>query len=126
MNAAVLFRNSARSGTCSQRITALAKSCASVCLSSKVPSAAYTSIIGMAGPLSGHLDVNGVATDARLHRARGGTDRVEHDVGVREHGDVAAVGGKHGGAHAVRHKTLEVGMDRSVVVGHDVPARLRP
>src|SRR5207244_13420851 len=47
MKAAVLSEKSGISGTCSQRITACARFCASVCLSAKVPSAAYTSIIGM-------------------------------------------------------------------------------
>src|SRR5438309_8744043 len=46
MNAAVLFRNIAMSGTFSHRITAAARFLASVCLSLNVPSAAYTSIIG--------------------------------------------------------------------------------
>src|SRR6476646_5066730 len=57
MNAAVLLRNSGRSGTCSQRITAPASSRASVCFSSNVPSAAYTSIIGIAGPPFGDFEL---------------------------------------------------------------------
>src|SRR5438128_4964480 len=47
MNAAVLSRNIAMSGTFSHRITAAARSLASACLSLNVPSAAYTSIIGI-------------------------------------------------------------------------------
>src|SRR5437762_2939452 len=47
MNAAVLLTNSEMAGTASQRITAAARSLANACLSRNVPSAAYTSIMGM-------------------------------------------------------------------------------
>src|SRR5438552_9139696 len=54
MKAAVLFRNIAMSGTFSHRITAAARSLARACLSLNVPSAAYTSIIGIGGSLTDH------------------------------------------------------------------------
>src|SRR2546429_4076624 len=42
-----------------------------------------------------------------------------------QHGDVAAVHVVGVGAHTLRHEALQVGVDGAVVVGHDVPARLR-
>src|ERR1700686_2488837 len=68
MNAAVLLRNSARSGTRSQRMTAAARSRASEWVSENVPSAAYTSIIGMVAT-SPHLRLSNPAL------ANPGTDR---------------------------------------------------
>src|SRR5260221_7318203 len=50
MNAAVFFVNRGRSGTCSQRMAAAARSRASVWGSGNVPSGAYTSIIGISCP----------------------------------------------------------------------------
>src|SRR6476620_10017419 len=48
MNAAVLSRNNARSVTCADRMTALARSWSRVCLFANVPS--YTSIMGITSP----------------------------------------------------------------------------
>src|SRR2546426_5971394 len=61
-----------------------------------------------------------------LNGACGGTDHVDHEGGLREHGDVAAVGLMDGGAHPLRDEALQLGMDGAVVLGHDVPARFRP
>src|ERR1039457_6346220 len=61
-----------------------------------------------------------------LNGAGGGTDHVDHQVRVGEHGHVAAVGRVGGGAHPLGAETFQVGVNGTVVVGHDVPARLRP
>ncbi|MEY2462276.1 MAG: hypothetical protein QOH64_414 [Acidimicrobiaceae bacterium] len=42
-----------------------------------------------------------------------------------KHGDVAGVDVVGAGAHALGSESLQLGMDGSVVVGHDVPAGLR-
>ena len=42
-----------------------------------------------------------------------------------QHGNVAAVHVVGVGAHTLGHEVLQLGMDGVVVVGHDVPARLR-
>jgi len=61
-----------------------------------------------------------------LNGASGFADHAEYEVRIGEHGDVAA-GPLHGGCpHALRHETFQVGVDGAVVLGHDVPARLRP
>lgn len=56
----------------------------------------------------------------------GGTDHVEHQVGMGKHGDVAAVERIGGGAHALRYEAFKIRVDGAIVVGHDVPTRLRP
>jgi hypothetical protein len=33
---------------------------------------------------------------------------------------------RSGGAHALRHEAFQIGMDGTVILGNDVPARLRP
>src|SRR6266404_414345 len=61
-----------------------------------------------------------------LNGACGSTDHVDHEGGLREHGDVAAVGLMDGGAHPLRDEALQLGMNGAVVLGHEVPTRLRP
>src|SRR5260370_30461875 len=55
----------------------------------------------------------------------GGADDVDNQVGVGEHGNVAAGDLSHFGAHALRHEPFHVGVDSAVVLGDDVPAGLR-
>jgi hypothetical protein len=66
-----------------------------------------------------------VAPAGLLNGMRGLPDHIEHECRVGEHRDVAAVQLGCGGAHALRDKPLQLGMDRAVFRGHDVPARLR-
>src|SRR3954449_12727415 len=75
MKAAVLSEKSGISGTCSQRITACARFCASVCLSVKVPSAAWTSIIGMAGRDCHDAAARGIARSRHLIAIFSGSGR---------------------------------------------------
>jgi len=56
----------------------------------------------------------------------GGTDDVNHELGVRQHRDVAAVNLVGSGAHTLRHKALQLGLHRAVTRRHDVLAGLRP
>ena len=55
----------------------------------------------------------------------GRTDYIDHQVGVGEHWHVAAVDLVSGGAHTLREEALQVRMNGAVVLGDDVPARLR-
>jgi hypothetical protein len=50
---------------------------------------------------------------------------VENEIGVGQHGDVTAVHVVGVGAHALGGESLQVGMDGLVVIGDDVPTRLR-
>src|ERR1700685_3459571 len=59
-----------------------------------------------------------------LDAADGVADDVDHEVGVGQHGDVAAVDVVGGGVHALGAEALQLGVDGVVVVGDDVPARL--
>src|SRR5439155_19027569 len=69
------------------------------------------------------------ASDCRyggaLHGLCGGTDHVNHKLGVGEHRDVAAVDLVGGGAHTLGHGALQIGMHGAVFFADDVPARLR-
>jgi hypothetical protein len=56
----------------------------------------------------------------------GSMDDVEHKAGVREDRQVAGCDLRRGGVHALGQEALHVGMDGAVVLGRDVPARLRP
>ena len=60
-----------------------------------------------------------------MYRFCGGTDYIDHQVGVGEHGDVAAGDLSHFGAHALSNEPFHVGVDGAVVLGDDVPAGLR-
>jgi len=51
-----------------------------------------------------------------LNRVRGGTNHVDHEAGVREHGDVAAVDLVDRSAHPLRHEALQLGLDGVVVL----------
>jgi hypothetical protein len=53
-------------------------------------------------------------------------DGFEYEAGVGEHGNVAAVDVSGGGAHTSDQEALQLGFDGPVVLGHDVPAWLRP
>ena len=55
----------------------------------------------------------------------GGTDNVDDQAGMGKHRDVATVDGIGGSAHTLRREAFQVRMDSAVVVGHDVPTRLR-
>src|ERR1700728_390266 len=57
---------------------------------------------------------------------RGGADDVEDEVGVRQHGDVAAVDVVGGGTHPLGRGPLQIRVDGLVVVAHDGPGRRRP
>src|SRR2546423_8324285 len=46
----------------------------------------------------------------------GTADHVEHEAGVGEHGDVAAVDLIGGGAHPLRHEAFQLGVDGAVVL----------
>src|SRR6266566_638799 len=83
MKAAVLSEKSEISGTCSQRITACARFRASACLSAKVPSAAYTSIIGIAGRDCHAVAVRGITRSRHLviaHESRQLHARVDAEL----------------------------------------------
>ena len=54
-----------------------------------------------------------------------GTDNVDDQAGVGQHRDVATVDGIGGSAHTLRREAFQVRMDSAVVVGYDVPTRLR-
>jgi hypothetical protein len=60
-----------------------------------------------------------------LNRSRGGTDYIDHQVGVGEYGNVTAGDLGHFGAHALSNEPFHVGVDGAVVLGDDVPAWLR-
>src|SRR3989442_230585 len=60
-----------------------------------------------------------------LNSLCGGTDHVEHQLRVRQHWDVTAVGLVRGRADALRAEALELWVDGAVLLGDDVPARLR-
>jgi hypothetical protein len=55
----------------------------------------------------------------------GGTDHVDHKLGIGQHRYVAAVDLVNGAAHTFRHKALQLGLHCAVTRGHDVPARFR-
>src|SRR2546426_3146450 len=60
-----------------------------------------------------------------LNRLRGSTNHIQHEVGFREHGDVAAFELMSGSFHALRKKTFQIRVDGAVVLADDIPARLR-
>jgi hypothetical protein len=62
---------------------------------------------------------------AGLNSLCGRPDHVNHQVGVGEHGNVAAGDLRCGGAHPLSNEPFHVGMDGAVVLGDDVPAWLR-
>jgi hypothetical protein len=51
-----------------------------------------------------------------LNGLSGGPDHIEHEVGLGEHGAVAAVGLGGGGAHALREEALQLGVNGTVVL----------
>src|SRR5437868_5381141 len=53
----------------------------------------------------------------------GGTDDIDHKVGMREHRNMAAFHLTDGGTHTLRHGTLQVGVNGLVTFGDDEPAR---
>jgi hypothetical protein len=53
-------------------------------------------------------------------------DHIEYEAGVRQHRNVAVGGLNRAGSHALRHESLQIGGDGTVLSGQDVPARLRP
>src|SRR5260370_24758285 len=55
----------------------------------------------------------------------GGTDHVDHKLGIGQHRYVAAVDLVNGGAHTFRDKALQLGLHCAVTRGRDVPARFR-
>src|SRR5260370_36775900 len=61
-----------------------------------------------------------------LNSVCGLADHIKYEAGVGEHGNVAAVDLSCGCAHTLRNEAFQIGMDGAVVLGHDVPARLRP
>src|SRR5271155_5130367 len=72
-------------------------------------------------------DASGISGYAlrRCHSFGGGADHVDHETGIGKHGDMAAGDLKGGRAHAFRNEAFEIGMDGTVLGGHDVPAGLR-
>src|ERR1700685_3297120 len=65
---------------------------------------------------------SGAGSDA----CSGGADDVEDEVGVRQHGDVAAVDVVGGGTHPLGRVPLQVWLDGLVVVGHAGTGQLGP
>src|SRR5215469_4828282 len=61
---------------------------------------------------------------ARRDRARGLADHIEHHVRLRQHGHMARRDLGRGGFHAFRNEALQIGMNRVVLGGEDIPARL--
>src|SRR5260370_41357709 len=55
----------------------------------------------------------------------GGADNIDDEARVRQHRDVAAVDSVGGCIHTLRHEAFQIRVNRAVVVGHDVPTRLR-
>src|SRR5260370_34123644 len=55
----------------------------------------------------------------------GGADNIDDEVRVRQHRDVAAVDTVGGCIHTLRHEAFQIRVNRAVVVGDDVPTRLR-
>src|SRR4030095_11964210 len=53
-----------------------------------------------------------------LKGTEGVPDHVEHEFRVGEHRDMAAVQLGCGGAHALRDRPLQLGMDRAIFRGH--------
>src|SRR5690349_16669939 len=119
-NAAVLLRNSPTSGTCSQRITAVARSWASWWRSGNVPAAAYTSIIGVALPRS-----DAGEPVARRSGLGGGLDEPGHLTRMGDHRDMARGHLDRAGAHALREHPLRVRRDRLVFRRDEVPRWMR-
>src|SRR5580700_9821214 len=68
---------------------------------------------------------NSRCCDSFLNSLCGGTDYIDHHVGVGEHRDVAAGDLRRGGAHTLREEALQIGMHSVVVLADDVPAWLR-
>ncbi len=60
-----------------------------------------------------------------LNSFGGGTDDIDHQVGVGKHGHVAAGDFCRGGAHPLSNEPFHVRVDGAVILGDDVPAWLR-
>ena len=58
-----------------------------------------------------------------LNMFYGVADNIQGEIRVREHGHMAAVDWMCAGSHTFCQETLEVRMNRVVVVGHYVPTR---
>ena len=56
---------------------------------------------------------------------RGGTDDVHNEAWMRQHRDVAAVNSVGAGVHPFRKEAFQFRLNRAVMVGDDIPARLR-
>src|SRR4029077_12687714 len=107
MKAAVLSEKSGISGTCSQRITACARFRASVFLSAKVSSAAYTSIIGTTDRDCHAAAVRGIARSRDLVIAReSGQLHARVDAELREDVTEMAVHGVRRDEEAVGHLSV--------------------
>src|SRR6267154_1925731 len=96
------------------------------------PGAPLSSHSWKGNPLKPGFDLSGNVSNAALrcyrgslNRFGGGTDDIDHRVGVGEHGNVAAGDLSHFGAHALRKEPFQIGVDGAVVLADDVPARLR-
>ena len=53
----------------------------------------------------------------------GGADNIDDEVGLRQHCDVTAVDSMSGRTHALGYEALQIGVDRLVLRGQNVPAR---
>jgi hypothetical protein len=84
-----------------------------------------TSVAASYTPQNAYRWRNCATRRAAIHGIRSGTDHVEHEARLREHGDMAGVDLIGGRAHPLRHEAFEVRLDRAVLVGHDVSTRLR-
>src|SRR5258708_28969586 len=84
------------------------------------------SLVGLARsePLLAASGSRGSESGAGSDSSCGCPDDVEDEVGVGEHGDVAAVDVVGGGTHPLSRGPLQLRVDGLVVVGHDVPGRL--
>src|SRR5262245_29271174 len=60
-----------------------------------------------------------------LNRCRGLANDIEHEVRLGQHRYVAAIGLEDRCFHTLRDKTLQFGLDSTVLRSYDVPTRLR-
>src|ERR1700722_5633817 len=127
MNAAVLSWKRGIAGTPSQRMTAAARSRASVFWSLNVPEAAYTSIIGMVSSpwffglcLALRAAVRVVISGPGDCRGSG-LDQLDDIVRVRHHRNVAGRDFDGRRAHALGEHALSIRGNRLVVGGDEIP-----
>src|SRR5215831_1710694 len=60
-----------------------------------------------------------------LKAGRSFSDHIQHEVRLGQHRHVAAIGLEDCCFHTLRHETLQLGLDSTVLRSYDVPTRLR-